>query len=181
MTGNKKFKIFGVGLPKTGTQSLYFAISRLGYKSVHYPIDTVIPRLHQSDYSCFEENDAYFNCCEWHFAAVNKIYPDSRFIYTWREYDEWIVSMKNHFERYETPSKSSNAFYNRLEIFGSVNFNEDLMETIYWAHKAAIERYFNNKNNFLKFNVSDPNPYRKLCEFLEIPVINEQFPHKNKS
>ena len=98
-----KNKIFAIGLPKTGTVSLNTALQKLGINSIHYPIDKIIPRLQNSEYACLNEYQAYVNCGEWHFAAIDRHYPDSKFIYTWREYEDWIHSVKKHIENYEVP------------------------------------------------------------------------------
>lgn len=174
-------RIFGIGLPKTGTLSLHHALLALGIDSVHYPINDVIPGLQRFEYKALERHRAYVNCGEWHFAALDKQFTGSRFIYTWRDYDDWIVSVKNHFERYETPAMYSLPYLNRLEVFASVVFNEEVMKTIYHAHQCSVERYFRDKDNILKLNVTDKRAYAQLCDYLGLPIVNAPFPHENKA
>jgi hypothetical protein len=38
----KSFKIFGLGLSKTGTSSLADALNELGFPTIHYPFDIVL-------------------------------------------------------------------------------------------------------------------------------------------
>lgn len=177
----KTGRIFAIGLPKTGTLSLHHALLRLGFRSIHYPIDDVIPRLHQGDYGSIGDYEAFINCGEWHFAAINNIYPDARFIYTWRDYDQWLISVKRHFHHYETPGLHTSPYRNRLEVFGTAVFNEHVMKTIYEAHRFAVEQYFSGRDNLLKLNVAEKDAYARLCRYLGTPVIEEAFPHENRA
>ncbi|MCB1724566.1 MAG: hypothetical protein H7A11_12660 [Pseudomonadales bacterium] len=174
--------IFGIGLPKTGTSSLHRALCDLKLRSVHYPIDDVIPSLQVGAYSSIASGrQAMANCGEWHFAALDREFPGSRFICTWREFDDWIVSVQKHFDRYDHPKPGEAAFHNRLEVFGITVFDRDVMETVYWAHRFAVERHFGHREDLLWLNVKDDDAFPKLCEFLGMPRKTARFPHMNRA
>lgn len=174
-------KIFGIGLPKTGTLSLHTALRNLGINSVHYPINDVIPGLQSCDYQTLEKYGAFVNCGEWHFAALDKHFPDSLFVYTWREFDDWIVSVEKHFKRYDIPERHSLSYLNRLEVFSTVVFDREIMQTVYYAHRESVERYFHSRSNLLKLNVAESDAYAQLCRYLGFPVENIAFPHENRA
>ena len=85
------FKIFGIGLSKTGTTSLHVALEILGYSSVHYPVT-------------WEEFDRYDAAHDItvasRFEELDKLYPGSRFILTLRDLNQWLRSCENHFDRF---------------------------------------------------------------------------------
>lgn len=175
-------RIFGIGLPKTGTSSLHKALCNLGIRSVHYPINDVIPMLHQGEHDKIPSKyQALVNCGEWHFAALDRAYPGSKFIYTWREFDRWIASIEKHFSRYEIPQAGTVMQGNRLEVFSISVFDRDVMKTIYQAHRQAVESHFKDRQDLLRLNVEDPNAMKDLCAFLGYPVLHTSFPHENKA
>lgn len=179
MTKRTLEKIFGIGLPKTGTMSLHRALQILGIDSVHYPINDIIPAMQEGRYESMTNHEAYVNCGEWHFPALQREYPESRFICTWREFDKWILSMSRHFSRYASPKRGSAPHANRLEVFGTTVFDSSIMENIYWAHKFSVERYFLGHENFLLLNVEHADAFQKLCDFLGRPRTEQPFPHEN--
>lgn len=46
---NTKFKVFGIGLSRTGTTSLGTALNQLGIKTIHYPHDETLAGIEEID------------------------------------------------------------------------------------------------------------------------------------
>jgi hypothetical protein len=174
-------KIFGIGLPKTGTVSLNIALKMLGIDSFHYPITDVIPGLEEGSYEPLASRSGFTNCGEWHFAALEREFPTAKFIYTARPFNDWIKSVKRHYEAWPAQERGSADYINRVEIFATSVYDPDIMETIYWAHKGAVERHFNGKGNLLTLDVSEEDALGKLCRFLNVAVRQGKFPHENRS
>lgn len=174
-------KVFGIGLPKTGTMSLYRGLSILGFDAVHYPIKTTIPAIQRGRYSAFDDHEAFANCGEWHFAALEREYPQAKFIWTHRPLEQWLSSVRKHFEFYRPARRNTRQYENRLEVFATTVFDPDVMATIYTAHSHAVEMHFAGRGNLLVLDVTESNAWRKLCEFVEVSAPDQEFPHENKA
>jgi len=173
-------KIFCIGLNKTGTASLHFALKRLGYKSlhnhsyndrIHYAIIEGKPLLHYFD----EEFDAYLDLSgiRGYFKLADLQYPNSKFILTVRDLQSWLESRMQHV-RQNVQNKSLGKYSGSwLEI----DFAR--WERMWYSHQQDVLNYFSKKNNLLIFNIVAGEGYELLCPFLGKPVLNETFPWKN--
>jgi Sulfotransferase domain len=87
--------VWGIGLTRTGTRSLNRALEMLGYRAVHYP--TIAMLLHEPLEAATDEPVAVM------YRYLDFVYPNSQFILTERNEDEWLRSAaehrKRHFER----------------------------------------------------------------------------------
>ena len=83
-------KIFGVGLTRTGTTSLAVALGQVGYSVIHYPSE------------CALFTGQYIGAFDLpvviHYKALDKAFPESRFVHTVREKDAWLESMEVYCE-----------------------------------------------------------------------------------
>jgi len=92
-------KVFGIGLSKTGTTSLTYALEHLGYNSVHWRKDGKTigwPEIFWADAA----TDAP---CSAQFEALYHTFEKSKFIYTVREVDSWTRSIMDHYDGMENP------------------------------------------------------------------------------
>lgn len=177
-------KIFAIGFHKTGTKSLAAALAQLGYR-VHGPAWTqetehcasiehliTIASTVIADYDAFQDNP--WPVIWQHLVAQ---YPDARYILTVRDSDAWIASACRYFGKQTTPMR-------RL-IYGAdagspIGF-EARYKQRYEAHNHAVREYFSGKENFLELNVAQVDAWPRLCEFLQQPLINAEFPHANRN
>lgn len=176
-------KIFCIGFPKTGTMSLAHALQSLGYRASHYPINDIIPALEEGRWEAVAGStyDAFCNCGEWQFAALDRACRGSRFIYTDRDEDAWLASLKRHLQDYPPPERGSAPYMNRLEVFSTATFDADVMRTAYRAHRTAVMEYFRGRADFLPMQVEDPLAFDMLCAFLGHPPTGQPFPAKNRA
>ena len=104
-------KVFGIGMPKTGTSSLHTALEILGIKSIHYPHDEkTVRELEAGNYrlSLLDEYDALCDVpIPAIFAQLDECWPDSKFILTVRDQEEWLDSCENWFKRIQTSKRLS--------------------------------------------------------------------------
>ena len=109
-------KIFCIGLSKTGTRSLHDALQVLGLRSVHWggpepqtavqrglEIRVAVERALQEGRPLLEdleEADAYsdIQALSINFDVLDRQYPDSRFILTVRDLEDWLESRTRHVE-----------------------------------------------------------------------------------
>lgn len=173
MNGNDP-KIFGIGLTKTGTTTLHFALRMLGFRSCHsrHVIEPVI------EFNLKQERrllrglsdvlDAFVDFpIMYYFEKLDEQYPGSRFIWTVRDKESWLVSKAEHIRR----------FVKNKEEWPTHGTPDDWSRW-YDEHNARVERYFKGREDILKFQPCHGDGWKKLCTFLgidEIPVV--EFPH----
>lgn len=146
-------KIFGIGLPRTGTFSLATALSKLNYNVKHYP----------SDLYDLEKYDA---CTEVRFDPIElrHCYPDCKLILTIRDQKQWLRSCKIHLSKYK---KDWNPFW--LNPSDWLSMYEKRLQSVIGLDDVLI------------MNICQGDEWDKLCYFLGKQVPSEQFPNKNKS
>ena len=96
------------------------------------------------------------------FKEIDKAIPNSKFILTVRETNSWEKSFENFFLNASEKQ--------RMNILQDVN-----------KHNEKVIDYFKNRpSQLLVMNIIDGDGWNKLCKFLNKPIPNKPFPHKNK-
>ena len=169
-------KIFGIGLPKTGTSSLHAALEILGYRSVHYPVTRSEIESHDA------ANDISVAC---RFEQLDKLYPGSKFILTVRDLNKWLQSCEHHFGQKVNPSELSPylrefLLAQRLLAFGATNYDPILFTQAYQRHIQHVQNYFaHRQQELLIMNISSGEGWDMLCPFVGHPLPDKPFPQKN--
>lgn len=182
-------KIFGIGLSKTGTSSLSAALSQLGISSIHYPNDErTYHELKSGNYnlSILKKYQAVTDTPVVPFyPQLDKLFPGSKFILTVREMDSWLVSVKKHWETATTyegqPAKKAFQEFIRAAVYGTVEFHQERFQYVYELHYKNVLEYFQGRpDDLLVMNICNGEGYEQLCPFLDLPVLDEPFPHANE-
>lgn len=185
---NKPY-VFGIGLSKTGTTTLNEALGDLGYRAFHQPplarTDVASGNFAldwpwwMSGYDAATDltTAALFN-------DLHKMFPNARFIYTWRDREKWLDSCQRHFTEARTERKKSaaslaNAALSRM-FYGTQTFDRDLFLAAYERHEAAVHSTFEANPGFLSWGLTEDPRWEPLCDFLERPVPACPFPFSNK-
>ena len=165
-------KVFCIGAPRTGTTSLAKALSRLGYRTVRLfdgitiykgEKERFIPRIKKSKYDVFVD----FPMGEGNlYQEIDKAIPDSKFILTIRDKKTLKKSYKNFYKN----SPISDRILKDLELKIS-NFNK--------RNEQIVEYFKDRPSQLLIMNIMEGDGWEKLCNFLNKPVPNKRFPHKN--
>jgi len=170
-------KIFGIGLPKTGTSSLNESLKILGFRSRHNPLDLRALSYNYGVYQYARDDwDALTNFGEHFYPQLDRNYPQSKFILTIRDKDAWLSSAGKWFSRpQENPPIDDKCC---LETFGCVRFQYERFSYVYDLHRKNAEGYFRNRpGDLLILDCSRSDAWRKLCEHLGQPVPDRPFPH----
>lgn len=183
----KMSKVFGIGLPKTGTTSLHIALQILGYRSCAFAGDKrTFKELREGNYrlSVLRNFDAVSDIpIPAIFAQLDEFWPKSKFILTIRNLDNWLESCrKAHFNRVsEVPEPGSLRDFYRTMLYGCPTFNEARFRWIHHAHRLCVEDYFKGDkfDQLLIMDVTNGDGWVKLCKFLNRDVPNCEFPHAN--
>ena len=175
-------KFFGIGLGRTGTKSLYQAFQILGYNSVHAPKDI-------DDIWSYRFAADLFVATRYRF--LDYVYPHARFILTTRDIDSWIASCGKFDEAKSKggrPTKYGvfNIPHRRAETrymaFGICHFDEGVFrEKFVEFHEGVIEHFRGREDKLLVMDICAGDGWEKLCGWLNMPVPDISFPHRNKS
>jgi hypothetical protein len=156
----RQSKIFGIGLSKTGTTSLTAALEVLGFSAVHYPTTMQEVELHDAA-ADLPIADA--------FEVLDTTFPGSKFVYTVRERTKWLESSRRHWRKKGDVDTTRQEL--RRRIYGTVDFDPDLLARAYDRHENRVLSYF---------ICGGRAGWEVLCSFLGVPVPNTPFPNTNR-
>lgn len=172
--------IFGIGLSKTGTTSLFSALDQLGYRAGTY---RHLRALGLADW--FRGNFATDYLADYDaltdlpmatfFPQLDKRYPGSQFILTVRLSDSWLESARAHFTR---DPKSDFGRDVRLATYGVTGFDRDRFRYVYDTYVRNVGEYFRGRPEaLLTMDIVGGEGWEKLCAFLGRPIPDGPFPN----
>jgi len=163
-------KIFGVGMPKTGTNSLIQALRNLGYSAKHYPHKP----LNLGSTMAAADMPVANN-----FESIDLAYKNSKFILTIRDDKSWMESASHHFK---SSNKSQLAFRHRVKMFGNKMPNDTQLLEGKHNHERKVLDYFKDRpEDLLVLDIFNNEGYSELAQFLNLAAYpKEDFPHLNK-
>lgn len=171
-----KNKIFGIGLSRTGTTSLSHTLKEIGINIIHYPNESKL----------FDSNND--GACDIpaavHYKKLDKKFPNSKFIYTIRDKDEWLFSIGRYLEYKKDRKMTPWELKNRIELYGQITFDKDMFATKYDEHDNSVRAYFKEREqDLLIINICAGDKLEKLLSFIggHNELSNKKFPHINKS
>lgn len=175
-----KAKVFGIGFHKTGTTSLGEALKVLGYRATG-AVGTRDPEIGRTykeltrelshEYDAFEDNP-------WPlvFREMDEMWPDAKFVLTYRDPQKWIASQVKHFGTKVTPMRQ--LIYG--EARGCPLGNEAHYIETYLRHNDDVRAHFSDRpEKLLELNFEQGQGWKELCEFLGCDVPGTAFPHAN--
>lgn len=176
--GRPRHRVFCVGFQKTGTTSLQYALSLLGYRVAGIMDANPHPTpeaLHAEAMRLLPQFDAFAdNPWPLYFREFDAMFPDAKFILTTRDPDKWYESVCRHFG--ESGSKM------RGWIYGSATplCNRQAYIDTLLSHQCAVRAHFANRpGDLLEFDVSAGHGWSELCGILDRPVPRQEFPKLN--
>lgn len=166
-----KHCVWDIGLPRTGTTTFCEAVKLLGYSKVK----------HNPRYEHLQDLEAASDAgCVVYYKYLDFKYPNSKFVLALRDLDSWLASAEFIYTKYPATDKDI-AILRRMHIYESVTFDRDKFVAAYHRYHADVRRYFANRpNDLLEMNIVEGDGWDKLCPFLELPVPEVAFPHRNK-
>lgn len=203
-----KPKIFCIGQNKTGTTSLKKAFEDLGYVVGNQrKAEKLLPSYLAGDFRPIVEycrsaqvfQDVPFSC-PGTFEALDKHFPDSKFILSVRDSSEqWYESLTQFHAKVfgggQLPVKEQlqSARYVwkgwAWEAFSAIYpapetdiYNRETLIRHYEQYNRAVAEYFQNRpNDLIVLNLSEKGAYRRLMDFLNIQSPFDDFPWENKT
>jgi hypothetical protein len=176
-------KVFCIGFHKTGTTSLYAALTQLGFK-VTGPIEErwSAERLRREGAKLCVEIARRYDAVEdmpWpiFFRELDAAYPGSKFILSLREPGAWFASIEKHFG--EGDNEMHRFIYG--DAHGSAPRSRERWIAVKTAHEAAVRAHFLGRADLLEMDLARGDGWEKLCPFLAVRAPSTPFPVKNTS
>ena len=180
-------RIFGIGMHKTGSTSLWRALVILGYEATHWTnprcARTIFEELRLSGKSlALEKFDAIVDFpIGLLYQELDRSYPGSKFILTVRDENQWLRSVQDHWSYEKNPWRKdwdSDCFTHRLhtEVYGRKMFDPAVMLERYRRHNAEVREYFKDRPDDLLVMKSGWEP---LCGFLGRTIPSIPYPFEN--
>lgn len=177
-----KTKVFGIGFHKTGTTSLRRALEILGYRVTgpNHVYDRDIAQTYvdkarrlSNEFDGFQDNP-------WPllYREMDAMWPNAKFVLTYRESDKWVSSATKHFGEGETPM--------RALIYGEQAAHpaghESHYRATYEQHNRDVRAYFaGRQDKLLELNFEQGAGWAELCPFLQLDIPEIPFPHANSA
>jgi hypothetical protein len=192
-------KIFGIGLSRTGTTSLTLALQILGYKAIHFPADEqtqselylfFASKRETVRLSILEQHDAITDtpaCCL--YQALDKCYPQSKFILTVRNKEAWLKSCERFWQKELIPFLHRDPYISYLgyiryihnKIYGIQNYDQEVFANVYDTYTAEVMRYFQSREeDLLILDICGSEGWEKLSPFLGLAIPSLAFPFENR-
>ncbi|MFO7825700.1 MAG: sulfotransferase [Cyclobacterium sp.] len=165
-----KSKIFGIGLPRTGTQSLTQAMRKLGFVSGHCLSPNQWNKIDHFDFVCDSPVPS-------RFIDLDRIYPGSKFILTTRNVNNWLSSCRTFFIDKRPPERIKEKWFldYRIEIFGTAKFDAKLFEETYYKHNERVRKHFLESNSrLLILDITKGEGWVKLIDFLGLSIDSKE-------
>jgi len=184
-------KIFGIGCPKTGTSTLGRCFVILGFS--HKGWDPKLWKKYQKGdfeavfkvaerFDSFEDGPWNGPCLvhNYHsdsfYKRLDKRFPNSKFILTIRDTDDWIKSHEGWFS-----SKGLKLISKKYRIEEYDKKRATIISRYENRNKEIINYFKNKPEDLLVINICKGKGWNKLCSFLGLQVPKDPFPHENRT
>lgn len=154
-------RIYGIGLPRTGTTSLAKALHKLGQTTRHFCVlhDSEYMKYDSQDVAVFIDNSFYMKCKETIEDILLTKYTNSLFILTTRDRSDWYSSISK--------------FYSIPKDLPDINIYTKLIKSIF--------KSLHKEKQLLIINIFDDSKcVEKICDFIQVPYQDLTFPHAKK-
>ena len=172
-------KVFGIGLSKTGTTSLYAALQILCFKSGTYlhMRELGLHKWFKGDFTTdyLSDYDAVTDLpISAFYPQLYHRYPGSKFVLTIRDKDDWLRSCQRQLGGRPEDDFSRSS---RLATYGCESFNEDRFIFVYETHLRNVQWFFRkHSNSLLILDLIGGQGWETLCPFLGLQVPDIEFP-----
>ncbi len=184
--GRVPTRIFGIGMHKTGTNSLASALQMLKLDAAHWESSAWARNiLHEVTGSATGRShtlERHYALCDFPMAILYKkldaAYPGSKFILTVRDEDNWLASVKAHWERnVDHWNRERDVHDVHKAVYGEIEFDETLFRNRFRRHNDEVREHFRGRlNDLLEMNMEHGDGWHKLCSFLGRSVPAVRFP-----
>ena len=178
-------KIFGLGLNKTGTTTLGYCFSQLGYKHLSCLRDLLIAYREGRLEDVFAVIDQYDTFEDWPYPLMYRElynrYPDAKFVLTVRrDADTWLRSLKKHSIVTSHKTNCRPYAYGFEYPFG----HEEEHLAFYKKHNENVVTFFEEKgasDRLLNICWEEGTGWQELTAFLGVEAPFDKIPKMNSA
>jgi hypothetical protein len=181
-----KPKVFGVGLNRTGAQSLTRALQILGFDPLHQPLGAeAFAEIAggRRDLSLLQHYDGIADVAMApYYARLDALYPGSKFILTVRDKDSWLRSCQflwsaMPIEDGDRHRQEVRRFF-RNSVYGCQEFVAERFARVYDQHlRGVLEHFRDRPDQLLVLDLTTGDGFDRLAPFLDRPLPSTPFPH----
>jgi hypothetical protein len=191
-------KVIGAGLGRTGTNSLRIALNMLGVGPCHHMEEVIMNMPVQvplwqaavdgnPDWVAIYEG--YNSAVDWptasFYTALNKAYPDAKFILTVRSPESWTASFGGTIYKLIEDSAGAPPHMQAWLKMGKAVLSKS--GVVLGLDEAGLKKAFTTHNDAVKASIPASHllvyeakqGWEPLCKFLGVPVPTEAFPQTN--
>lgn len=170
-------RIFGIGMHKTATTSLHHALQILGYdsahwKSAHWAKNIYTEMLALGRSRTLEKHYALMDLpIPLLYKQLDAAYPGSKFILTIRDENNWLRSVRNHWNPDCNKFRAgwnTDPFTHKIHkaLYGQRGFDAEIFLARYRQHNAEVLEYFKRRKDLLVMDMDRGAGWSQLCGFL---------------
>jgi tetratricopeptide (TPR) repeat protein len=184
-----KPKVFGIGLSRTGTTSLAAALASLGFHTLHWLNPLTYEVISDDDFPIF---DAFTDTpISANFEDLYQRFPNSKFIFTTRNLEDWVRSMSglfsgqfgmSDFDQIKAELSESMHGSEYTSINRKLYFDHESYRDAFEAYEQRVRRFFRDKpaGRFLELNIFAGDGWPELCAFVGREAPSIPFPWENR-
>ena len=177
---NGGMKIFGIGLQRTGTTSLYHALQVLGVRAA----PDAIALFDDLDAPLVQQYDAFMdNPIPQLYQQLDARWPGSKFILTTRTQASWLDSAEwlfTHDLPRLSPELQAAAYKIHMAFYGVAAFDRAIFAERWQTYHAEVDRYFADREaDLLRVDFTQGHGWAELCGFLGMAQPAVEFPRSN--
>jgi sulfotransferase family protein len=179
-------KVFGIGISRTGTTSLTYALRILGYRAVHCPLSILsfnggalaLSPAVVANFDAFTDIPVARL-----YRELDAQFPGSKFILTVRPIERWLLSIRRMRRPFAVLKLLPKVRRLVRDFSGTTSLaDERALKDGFNRHSKDVLDYFGDRlgKDLLVLDVSAGDAWDKLCGFLGQPKPAAPFPHYNR-
>ncbi len=114
------------------------------------------------------------------YDKLDLYFPNSKFIYTSRNVDQWTRSVEKLFAINNQFLSMPNIAMHHVLIYGQPVFNAEIAKSVFLKHQSDVREYFRDKKNFIEIDLDNSFGWGPLCEFTGRNIPDAGFPWINQ-
>lgn len=181
-------KVFGIGLPKTGTKTLGACFEELGFKHRSFDMELAAQARQGRLENLLAEAERFESFEDWPWFLVyeelDRRFPGSKFVLTVRkDVDAYLASLRKHHER-QGIAKDGFAkprWWDDVFGFPPNRWDYDKSAANYERHQRDVLEYFGNRPDDLTVVCWENGDGWEKFRFLGRPLPQKPVPHENRA
>lgn len=187
-------KVIGAGFGRTGTESMKLALEMLGFSPCHHMLEVIkdaeqeaywrkiaVDRRFDWDYAFQNYQAAVDWPSAFYWRELSEFYPEAKILLTVRPADQWYKSFSNTILEVIKHSDDPNTLGKSLiakQVFQGRPDDRDFAISVYEQHLHDVQATI-PKDRLLTYSLG--SGWRPLCDFLEVDIPKQPYPHTNKT